>query len=110
MATTISNPLVVEFVHAAPGALNFTPTRQLRVFDAIGRVTTQAAVATSFRISNVANNITDAASLGNNTADLLGRAGTIDDAFYVVAQSGTLRSTLTGAGTAAIVYVYCYGA
>ena len=110
MATSISNPLVVEFVHAAPGALDFTPTRALRVFDARGRVVTAGgAGGTSVTISNVAAAITDGFSLGNAVADAVGRAAAINDANYLVPAGGTLRST-TAQVTACRVYVYCYGA
>ena len=108
MATSINTPIVVEFIHVADGALDFTPTRTLRVFDARGRVVTAAAVATSFQISNVGNAITALETLGNNVSDLVGRASVVNDANYLVAVGGTLRSTLVGAGTTARTYVYCY--
>lgn len=105
---TLNNVLVVKLEMTSPTAFNYTTTRQMRVFDARARVTTAAAAATSCTIGNAGTAITNDFSLGNNNAGRVGRAGTIDDASYLVSAGGTIRATLTGAGTAAIAYVHCY--
>lgn len=108
MATTIRNPLCVRHVHTAPGALDFTTTRAVIVYDACAHVTTAAAVATSMQVFNAAAAISDDFSLGNNTAGQAGRPGTMNDANMAVAAGGTIRSTLTGAGTAAVCDTYLF--
>lgn len=108
MATTVNNYLMVQFQHAAPGSLDHTLTRPVIVFDGRGRVTTQAAVATTCQLLNAAVAITDAYSLGNNQADRMGRATMITDASYAIAAGGTLRSTLVGADTTALNFAFLY--
>lgn len=108
MATTMNNTLIVRHDHTAPGSLDYTATRSLRVFDATGIVTTEAAVATTGQVLNAANAITNAFSLGNNAPQQVARAGTVNDANYLISSGGTLRTTLAGAGTAARIFVRCY--
>jgi hypothetical protein len=107
MAYRTLNPLVITIDHPAPAAVTATLTRPLIVVDAIGAVTTPAAVATSFRVSGPGGNITDAISLGNNADHALGRAGSISDANRLITAGANITSTLTGAGTAARSTIIC---
>jgi hypothetical protein len=107
MAFTAYNPLLITITHPAPAAITATLLRPLLVVDAVGNMTTEAAVATSLEISGPGGGITDDFSLGNNNANKMGRAGEISDANYAIAAGANVTSTLTGAGTACLSTIIC---
>lgn len=100
MAFSTVNPLVITIDHAAPGAVTATLTRPLKVVDAVGYVTTAAAVATTVQVSGPGGNITNPIVLGNNVDEQVGRPTTLSDANQGIAAGANLTSTLVGAGTA----------
>lgn len=107
MAANFYNPLVISIGPVAQGtAQTFTAMRPIAVLDALGTVTTPAAVVTTMTITaSTGAVIPTAIALGNNTQDKIGRATDVDSTKNQIPVGGTLTFTQGGAGTASRVSV-----
>ena len=83
---------------AATNAVDVVTTHKIRVIDVWCQATSAGSAAGTILVSSTANAITDAIDV-NDADHVISRAATIDETYHEIAAGGTLRVTMTDAGS-----------